>query len=91
MCKATKGKIKYLLPVIFLSFIIFPGYSNILQVPDAVNHHAADTVKLQAKYTINYKGKDTLKLQAEDSIKQQVPDSVLYKQRIFKAEELIRG
>ena len=91
MCKSIKGKIKYLLPVIFFSFIIFPGYFNILQVPDAVNHHAADTVKLQAKDTINYKGKDTLKLQAEDSIKQQVPDSVLYKQRIFKAEELIRG
>jgi hypothetical protein len=34
---------------------------------------------------------DTVKIQAKDTTKQQIPDSVLYKQRPFKAEELIRG
>lgn len=67
--------IKYLLPVIFLSFIIVPVHSNILQVSDTVKLHAADSVKVQVK----------------DTVKRQLPDSVLYEQITFSAEELIRG
>jgi Cytochrome c7 and related cytochrome c len=84
MCKYSRIiKFKYLLPVIFLSFIIFPGYSNIHQVTDTVKLHAADSVKDKVK--------DRVKLRAKDTVKLQVPDSVVYKQRTFDAEDLIRG
>jgi cytochrome c553 len=42
-------------------------------------------------YSNLFKLADTVKVQVKDTTKQQVPDSVLYKQRTFKAEELIRG
>mgnify|MGYP001309486572 CR=1 FL=1 len=69
------GKFKYLLTIVFLFSLISPGYSNILQVPD--------TIRLHAKGSVEVNGKDTLN--------QPVPDSVLYKERAFKGEELIRG
>jgi hypothetical protein len=70
-----KGKIKYLLTILFFSTLVFRGYSNIIQVKDSVRLHATDSIKVPVKVS--------------DS--QQVPDSVLYKERLFKAEELIRG
>jgi cytochrome c553 len=36
-------------------------------------------------------GADSVKLQVKDTVSRPVPDSVLYAQRIFKPEELIRG
>ena len=42
-------------------------------------------------YSNLFKSSDTIKVQAKDTTKQQGPDSVLYIQRTFKAEELIRG
>lgn len=42
-------------------------------------------------YSGIFKAADTTKIQIKDTIKQQSPDSVLYKQRTFKAEELVRG
>jgi hypothetical protein len=76
MCKySPAGKFKYLLTIVFLFSLVSPGYSNIPQV--------ADTIRLHAKGSVEVNGKDTLN--------QPVPDSVLYKERAFKGEELIRG
>jgi cytochrome c553 len=72
---SPKGKFKYLILILFFSAQFFQGYSEIIQVEDSVN--------LQAK--------DTNKVAVKDTIIQQVPDSVLYKERTFKAEELVRG
>lgn len=92
MCKYSPiEKFKFLLPVIFFSFIIVPCHSNIFQVADAAKLHATDSVKVQGKDTLKLQGKDTLNLQAIDTINQQLPDSVIYKQMTFSAEELIRG
>jgi hypothetical protein len=76
--------LKYLLILVFISFLIAPGNSNIRWKEDI-------TVKSQVKDTIIHPGKDTLELQVKDTVKQPVPDSVLYKKRTFNAEELIRG
>jgi hypothetical protein len=76
MCKySPKRKIKYLRTVLFFLTLLFRGYSNIIQGADTVNLITKDTVKAQVK----------------DAVNQPVPDSVLYKERTFKAEELIRG
>ena len=100
-------KIKYLLPLIFLSIITFPVLSNSLQVADTTKVQLKDTAKtqkkdttkiqvkdtskIQVKDTTKVKGKDTTNLQAKDSVKHQLPDSIIYKRTTFSAEELIRG
>jgi hypothetical protein len=69
------GKIKYLLSLIFIFFIIASAPSNSLQGPG--------TAKIQEK--------DSTKVQPKDTINIQLPDSVIYKRTTFSAEELIRG
>jgi cytochrome c553 len=83
MCKSSAGIFKYLLPVIFLLFFINPVFSNIIPPVRVSFFTDADTVKPS--------GKDSLNLQAKDTTNKQVSDSEIYKPRIFKAEELIRG
>ena len=76
MCKySPAGNFKYLLTIVLLFSLVSAGYSNIPQV--------ADTIKLHAKGSVEVIGKDI--------VNQPVSDSILYKERAFKAEELIRG
>lgn len=92
-------KLKYLLPVIFLSFILTPCHSNIVPVTDTVRVKVTDTTKVQVKDTTGVqKGdttgvqiKDSVNLQANDTNKVQLPDSVIYKKTTFSAEDIIRG
>lgn len=100
-------KIKFLLPLIFLSIITFPVLSNSLQVADTTkvqlkdtaktqkkdtsNIQAKDTSKIQVKDSTKVKVKDTTNLQAKDSVKHQLPDSIIYKRTTFSGEEFIRG
>jgi hypothetical protein len=76
--------LKYFLILVFISFLIAPVNSNIFQGEDT-------TGKSQIKDTVIHPGRDTLGVQVKDTVKQQVPDSVIYKQRTFSAEDLIRG
>ena len=64
-----------MLTIAFFSTLFLQGSSNIVKL--------ADTVDLQVKSAI--------KVQVKDTINQPVPDSILYKERTFKAEELVRG
>jgi hypothetical protein len=91
MCKSSAGIFKYLLPVIFLLFFINPGFSNIIPPVKTSFFIDADTVKQQVTDTLKPSGKDTLNLQKKDTTNRQVSDSEIYKPRLFKAEELIRG
>jgi len=91
MCKSAAGIFKYLLPVIFLLFFIDPGFSNIFLPVRASFFGDADTVKQQINDTLKPSVKDSLNLQVKDTTNKQVSDSEIYKPRIFKAEELIRG
>jgi hypothetical protein len=75
MFKSSAGKIKYLLTVIFFLFFINRGFSNIFLPVNASYSKDTDIVKQQVKDTINL----------------QVSDSEVYKPRILKAEELVRG
>jgi hypothetical protein len=100
------GKIKYLLFLIFVS-IIPPALSNSLQGPittrvqvkditktqkkDTSKIQIKDPTKVQGKDTTRFQVKDTAKVQPKDTINRQLPDTVLYKQKNFSAEELIRG
>ena len=83
-------KFKYLLLILFLSAIVFPGHSKISQPKDTIKFQVKDTSKLQTD-TTNLQGKDSVRVQAQDTVKQQLPDSVIYKKMTFTAEELIRG
>ena len=101
------GEIKYLLTLIFLSFIIAPALPNSHQVTDTIKVQKKDTAKVQVKDTSKIQGKDTAKvqvndttkvqkkdtanLQVKDTLKHQLPDSIIYKQTTFSAEELMRG
>ena len=93
------GNIKYLLSLIFLSVIIFPALSNSQQVPDTskgqkkdtTTTQKKDTTRIQVKDTTKIQGKDSLNLHATDTVKQELPDSIIFKQTVFSAEELIRG
>ena len=101
------GEIKYLLTLIFLSFIIAPAMPNSHQVTDTIKVQKKDTAKVQVKDTSKIQGKDTAKvqvndttkvqkkdtanLQVKDTLKHQLPDSIIYKQTTFSAEELLRG
>jgi len=79
------GKIKYILPI-FLIFLFASGYCDILTGAEPVKLHSSDTVKVQVKDSVKSKISEI-----KDTVKQQLPDSIIYKQRNFKAEELIRG
>lgn len=100
-------KYKYLLPFIFISFLIVPCYANVIQSGDTIKSHAPDsagslikdTAKLQGNDTLNIQVKDSLTLNSKDSLTAkaentattQLPDSVIYKKTTFTSEELIRG
>ena len=72
---SPKEKIKYLLALVFFSNLSFLCLSDTVYGACSVDRDV----------------KDTLKVQAKDTVARQVPDSVLYKERAFKAEELVRG
>ena len=100
-------RIRYLLPLIFATFLIAPAFSNSLQVKDTAKVQLKDSAKAGSKDTASIKGKDTSKVQVIDTSKIQrkdstkllpgdtlnrtAPDSVIYKQTNFSSEELIRG
>jgi hypothetical protein len=91
MCKSSAVKFKYLLFAIFSLFLINPVFSKIYLPSEAFNFNHTDTVRQQLKDTVKQSGKDSLNLQTKDTIKQPVSDSEIYKPRLFKAEELVRG
>jgi hypothetical protein len=92
MSKVSQAeKIKYLLPFIFLFFILDPALSNSLQVVKTLNVQVKDTAKTQKKDTLKVQPKDSTKVQSKDTLNNQLPDSVIYKQTNFSTEELIRG
>jgi hypothetical protein len=92
MSKVSQAeKIKYLLPFIFLSFILDPALPNSLLVVKTLNVQVKDTAKTQKKDTLKVQVKDSTKVQPKDTLNNQLPDSVIYKQTDFSTEELIRG
>ena len=82
---------KFLSPVIFFLFTIFPGHSQPIQGKDTLKLQSADTFKLPGKDTLKLPGEDTLKLQSKDTVDAELADSVIYKKMTFRAEELVRG
>jgi len=88
MSKSSVGKITYLFPVFCLLLIISGSYSF---------GNSREVISLdpvtegQAKDTSDKNLSDTTRVQAKSTPAQTVSDSVLYKNRIFKSEELIRG
>jgi len=91
MCKSSVERYKYLLSVIFLVFNIAPAFSGVYPLYGSLSFQSADTIKSQPKDTVKPNIKDAGIVKPKDSVQQPVPDSILYKQRIFKAEELVRG
>jgi hypothetical protein len=91
MCKSPVEKYKYLLPVVFLVFSLAPAFSGTYPAYGFDSFHTTDTLKTQLKDSVKPNVKDTINVQPKDSLQQTVADSILYKQRIFKAEELVRG
>lgn len=91
MCKSSTPKyFKYLILTLFLSFVIFPGYSNKIQTKDSIVNKQRT---LQPGDSINNKNKTPL---PGDSLSNknkaiQPGDSILNENRIFDAEDLIRG
>ena len=69
------GKIKYLLTLIFLSFIIAPALPNSHQVTDTIKIQKKDTAKVQVKDSTKIQGKDTAKVNVNDTTKVQVNDT----------------
>jgi hypothetical protein len=96
---SKEGTIKYLFSFIFIFFIIDPVHASSFQVADTTKVHIKDTSKLQGNDTskvqgkdkLNLAGKDTASLQVKDTTKHVLPDSVLFIQKDFTGEELIRG
>jgi hypothetical protein len=90
MFKSPVEKYKFILPVFFLIFSTAPAFSGASPVSRALSFHTADTIKTQLKDNVKTNVKDAGIVKPKDSIQQPVSDSILYKQRIFKAEELVR-
>lgn len=82
-----EGKIKCLLPLILLFFIVFLALSNSLQAQNTTKAQVTDTSKVQHKDTTKAQLADT----SNDTLKHQLPDSLIYKKIIFTTEEFIRG
>jgi cytochrome c553 len=91
MCKSPVEKYKYLLTVILLILSLVPAFSGINPPYGSFSFHTRDTDKTQLKDTVKQNVKDTINVQPKDSSQQPAADSILYKQRTFKAEELVRG
>ena len=93
------AKIKYLLSLILLAFIIFQAQSGSPQATNIPKVKSADTTKVQTKDTnkvqlndtSGVQAKDTSNLKTAESSDQQEPDSIIYKRTVFSAEDLIRG
>jgi hypothetical protein len=62
-----------------------------LQGKDSASTQAKDTENLHPGDTSRHQIKDSLQSGAADSTLHPVPDSIVYKQKVFSAEELIRG
>jgi hypothetical protein len=84
-------KFKYLLPFIFLVFSPAQVFSGTNPAYGSVSLYTWDTINTLQKDADKPKIKDSISVQANVSLKQPVADSILYKQRIFKTEELVRG
>jgi|WetSurMetagenome_2_1015567.scaffolds.fasta_scaffold37729_2 hypothetical protein len=92
MCRnSPDGKFKYILLIIFLIFISVSGNCNIPDSTDTVKTQVKDTGNLKGTDTLTVPRQDSLNTPAQDSLSQQLPDSVVFKQKTFSHEELIRG
>ena len=92
MCRnSPAGKFKYLPLIIFLLFISVSGNCNIPDSTDTVKTQVKDTGNLKATDTLTVPSQDSLNTTTQDSLSQQLPDSVVFKQKTFSHEELIRG
>lgn len=90
MCNSSAGKKTYIFPLIFFLFFIDPVYSGTF-LPEALNNKGTDTVKQNLKYTLKLPGKDATSFLAKEATIQPGSDSAIYKQRVFKTEDLVRG
>ena len=91
MSRSPAERYKYLLPVIFLLFILPQAFSGTLPAYGFVTFQITDTLKTQLNDAVKPGVKDTINVQAKDSLLKPVPDSILYNQKLFKVEELVRG
>jgi hypothetical protein len=91
MSKSSGGKIKTLLLIIFVLYIVAPFYSLSDGAAFANKLNQSDTSKVSATDTSVKNAKDVKGIERQDTTKQANPDSILYVHRTLKAEELIRG
>jgi hypothetical protein len=91
MFRSLAERYKYLLLVIFLLFSITQAFSATYPAYGIVSLQTTDTLKTQLKDIVKPSVKDTINVQSKGSLPKTVVDTILYKQKLSRVEELVRG